>query len=325
MTGWRCLAILWLAVFGALRQPLERAIGESLEERHFREANVLAEGSVREQLGQLGMAAALGGFRSFLATLYELRAFTAYYEDLDYESVESNYHIATQLQPREAGYWNMAAWMMGSNARRYYLTLDLEHSEAERAVLARLSERRGKRFLDDGLTYNPDDITLIQALGNHLALRQEDYCAAAEAFARAADLIDGPSQAARHHAIYLAHCAGREREAYLRLRTLTEAIERGESPVPGEWMPISLILHMRYLEGVLGIPEADGFPTRFDFAAFYRRLRSRLPRGREGGEFDEVTAIHRIRLQRLEEILEIPRGQRIPFQERLRPQTGSVN
>lgn len=324
MTRLRWMAVLLLLGFGAIRQHWEDRIAESLTRQHFLEEDALPQGSLREQLGQLGAAAALGGFRSFLATLSELRGITAY-TDVDYSAVESHYHLATQLQPREPGYWNTAAWMMDANARRYYLTFALERTEEERAVLAGLSVERGKRFLDDGVEYNPEDFDLQQALGNHLALRREDFCGAAEAFARAATLLEGPTAAERHHAIYLAQCPGREEEAYGKLRRISEAIQRGESPIPRGMMPISLVLHMRYLERILGMPEEMRYPTQFDFSALYRRLRTRLPRGPRGLELREVPGVHRIRLQRLEEILEIPRVQRIPFQEKLRPVGGRAN
>lgn len=313
MTILRGSAVVCLLLgFGVVRQSVEERIEASLQANHFHEDNIMLDGPMREQLGQLGAAAALGGFRSFLATIYELRAVTAYFE-VDYDAVESNYHLATQLQPREPGYWNIAAWMLDTNARRYYLSFDLKHSEKEREILARLSVERGKQFLEDGLRYNPEDELLHRSLGNHYAHRRGDFCRAAEAFGRAAEIAGEAGIAARHHALYLALCPDHEREAYAKLRVIAERIREGKAAIPSDLLPASLLLHLRYLEGVLDIPDHQRFPATFDFEALYNRLRAPWRPGMR------YSALHHERLRRLEEILEIPHAQRIPSDEALAP------
>lgn len=306
MKRWYCGAVFVLLVFGAIRQPLERGLAAELKAGGFHEDR-MPDGAMRAQLGQLGAAAALGGFRSFLATLYELRAVTAY-SNSDYVSVETNYHLATQLQPKESGYWEMAAWMLDTNARRHYLTFDRENSPAERQVLARLGVRRGRKFLDDGLSHNPDDYRLHRALGNHLVQREGNFCQAAEAFEKAAALVQESSAAWRHHVVNLALCSGKEREAYAKMRALGDKIMAGESVIPPSMLPASIPLYLRYLEGELGIPEAQRFQGGFDFMGLYRRLRARW---RPGDYWENYTKLHRIRLHRLEEVLGIPEDQRI--------------
>ena len=118
MTSKRWLAVLLLVVFGAARLPFEQTLETSLRAAHFREGADIPNDSMREKLGQLGAAAALGGFRSFLATMFELQATTAYMNE-DFDSVARHYHLSTQLQPRETGYWEMAGWMIGFNASSY--------------------------------------------------------------------------------------------------------------------------------------------------------------------------------------------------------------
>ena len=314
MTRLRWIAVLILVVFGFVRIPIEESIASDLKANRFREGGQLPDGPMREKLGQLGAAAALGGFRSFLATIYELRAITAHSE-VDYDAVESNYQLTTQLQPREPGYWGIAGWMMDTNARRYYLSFDLKHSKAERENRAEIAIERGKKFLLDGLRYNPEDYALNRSLGNHYAHRQEDFCAAAEAFAQAASLAEGANLAERHHAIFLAHCPGREREAYLKLRAIAEQI-------PAGMMPGAYILHMRYLERFLKIPERNRFQTTYDLRKLYERL---LPACRETvaqyletlneGErlLERYPKLSMMRMQRLEEILNIPEEDRVPF------------
>ena len=297
MNGWRWLGIISLLVFGAARLPLEQSMEAELKAAKFREGSRLPQGPMREKLGQLGVAAALGGFRSFLATIFELQALTAYF-DLDYDAVESNYHLTTQLQPRETGYWGMAGWMLESNARQFYLNFDTKHDAAERRRLAERSVQRGKAFLDEGLRYNPDDYGLNLALARYYVYRRGDFCAAEAAFARAADCVKGPGLARRHRAIYLALCPGREREAYAQLREVGEGFSQGK--VPG-----SVALHLRYLERVLQIPEGERFETGFDLGHLYARLRSAFRPGRP------YTKLHLTRMHRLEEILDIPPPERV--------------
>ena len=279
--------------------PIERSIASDLKENRFREGSQLPDGPMREKLGQLGAAAALGGFRSFLATMYELRAITAFSE-VDYDEVESSYQLATQLQPREPGYWEMAGYMMDTNARRYYLSFDLKHSPEERGALADRSVERGKKFLDDGLRYNSEDYALHRSLANHYAHRQQDLCAAADAFDRAAAVVDGQSLAERHHAIFLAHCPGKEQEAYIKLRAIAEEI-------PDGIMPGAYVLHLRYLERFLKIPEVDRFQSSYDLRKLYDRL---LPTFKRGESYPKL---HMMRLERLQEVLDIPERQRIHF------------
>ena len=314
MRGLRWIAVVLVIAFGIVRVPFEQSIASELKANRFREGEQLPDGPMREKLGQLGAAAALGGFRSFLATIYELRAITAHSE-VDYDSVESNYQLTTQLQPREPGYWGVAGWMMDSNARRYYLEFDRSHSLEERAALVKRSVERGRQFFIDGLRYNPEDYALNRSLANHYAHRQGDFCSAAEAFARAASLAKGTNLAARHHAIFLAHCPGKEREAYTKLRAIAEQIPEGI-------MPGAYILHMRYLEGVLKISGADRFRSSYDLRKLYERL---LPACRETvalylnaldhGErlLEPYPKLSMIRMQRLEEILNIPIADRVPF------------
>ncbi len=311
MTKARWIACAVLVAFGVIRIPIEDRLAADLKAHQFHEMTI-PDGSMREQLGQLGAAAALGGFRSFLATMFELNAIAAYRES-DYANVETRYQLVTQLQPSESGYWETAAWMMDSNARRFYLGMDNEvdvKAQGKRGLLAQRAVERGRRFLDDGLRYHPGDYKLQIALGNHLVERQRpaDFCGAAEAFAKAIEARDDATLPTRHHALNLALCPGHEREAYVKLRAIAERLVRGDYPIPLDQIPASLILHMRYLEEYLKIAEDDRFPINLDVL---RRLYARLRPG-----FDPATNTderHAHVLRRLEDVLAIPEGDRIRF------------
>jgi tetratricopeptide (TPR) repeat protein len=320
MTSKRWLAVLLLIVFGAVRMPFEQRIEAGLKAAHFREGVTVPDDSMREQLGQLGAAAALGGFRSFLATMFELQATTAY-ANKDYEKVSKHYHLATQLHPREAGYWEMAGWMMGFNAVAYYLGEETEgkYSTAMRVNLARKSVDEALRFLENGLRYVPNDYGINRNLGNLLVRKKGDFCGAAEAFGRAADSMDGPSLAQRHHVYNLAYCPGREEEAYSKLKALGKFFKGGPNPLPDERIPPAFLFHIRYFEKLFDIPAEDRFKSLLDLGALYEKLRRNF---KVGQQYEKR---HVLNMQRLEDVLDISKSDRIPFGKKsLRPLQGGA-
>lgn len=320
MTPKRWLAVLLLFIFGAARMPFEQHIEAGLKTAYFREGVTVPDDSMREQLGQLGAAAALGGFRSFLATMFELQATTAY-ANQDYEKVSKHYHLATQLHPREAGYWEMAGWMLGFNAVSYYLGEETEgkYSPEMRVNLARKSVDEALTFLENGLRYVPNDYGINRNLGNLLVRKKGDFCAAAKAFGRAADSIEGTSSAQRHHAYNLAYCPGREEEAYAKLSALGDYFKSGPNPIPDKRIPPAFLLHIRYFEKLFSIPPADRFKSPLDLGALYGKLRRKFQVGQQ------YEKRHVFNLQRLEDVLDIAKSDRIPFGKGLRPPKGDAN
>ncbi len=278
-----------LLVFGLVRLPVERSIEQDLRDRGFRAGMVLPDQASRDQLGQAGVAAMLGGFRSFLATAFELRAITSWY-DADYESVEVFYNMATQLQPREPGYWEMAAWMMESNAASHYSQAVFGESRLERRRRLEkvpLARARGKKFLENGLVFNPEDYVLNRAFAIYFGRREQNFCEAAEYYKRAAAAQSGFTSEHRQAAYAMSLCPGKEAEAYQLLRD----IHNRTLSLYG-YLPESFVVNCRYLEGFLEIPEADRLPFEFDFKAFYE---FKLKRFRE----ETATNQQRILLDRL--------------------------
>ena len=108
---WRraLLALALIAVAGAVRMPLEQSMEEELRGRGFREWS--PDISAREQMTQAGFVGALGGFRSLVASVYDLKSHIAR-TDKDWGKVESYRKVTTSLQPRFWKHWDMAAWDM---------------------------------------------------------------------------------------------------------------------------------------------------------------------------------------------------------------------
>ena len=68
------LAVALIAAFGWVRMPVEQRLEESLREAHFRAPAL--DITMRERLGQSTYVAAMGGFRSLIATWQAIQAFT---------------------------------------------------------------------------------------------------------------------------------------------------------------------------------------------------------------------------------------------------------
>jgi hypothetical protein len=159
------------------------------------------------------------------------------------------FDTVTTLQPRSLTYWDMASWHMAWNASIAALQNEKQASEALRIKAQREYIHLGRDFLERGIKNNPDRYQLYLQLAVLLRDKLEDHCAAAEAFAKAASFPDAPSYAARFAGYELAKCAGRERDAYEKLRALWVQGEKQRLP--------SLINLLRDMEIRLDIPAAE--------------------------------------------------------------------
>lgn len=225
---WRIfLGVVLLALFGAVRLPMELRLEAEQREAWFRGADFNLE--LREQVGQLGFLAALGGFRSLLAAVLWIEAHTAW-ENLEWGRMAALFNTVGTLQPRSLLYWDMASWHMAWNASIAALNNSNQPSEALRLRAQRQYFDLGRSFLERGIQNNPDRHLLYERMGNLLRDKYEDHCGAADAFAKAAEFPEAPSYTARFAAYEAAKCPGREREAYDRLRKLYLEGERNHLP-----------------------------------------------------------------------------------------------
>jgi hypothetical protein len=235
-----------LLLFGAVRWPVEKSLEAGRRQAGLPTASLDLE--LRDRIGQLAFAAALSGFRSLVAAFLWIEAHTAW-EQTAWGRMAGLFQSVTALQPRSIIYWDLSSWHMAWNASVAARENPREPNLFLRQRAEREYHRLGRDFLERGIASNPDNYLLRERLGIMLRDKFEDHCAAADAFAAAAERPGAPPYVKRLAAYELAACPGRERAAYERLRALYLA---GED----ERLPRVLTL-LHELEIELDIPAAD--------------------------------------------------------------------
>lgn len=237
------LVLVVLVGFGFLRLRWEYDL-EKLQREHFFHGERLTP-ALREQLGQMGFLAALGGFRSLVAALLWVEVQYAW-ERTEWGRMNGLLQAVTTLQPRSVPYWDMAAWHMAWNAAAAARNDPSQPGEALRIRAERQYWAIGRDYLERGIRNNPDRAALYERLGILLRDKYEDHCGAARAFLEGAKRADAPRYLARMAGYELARCSGKEREAYELLRGLYEQSAVHRTP--------AMIRYLRELEEKLGIP-----------------------------------------------------------------------
>ncbi len=174
----RLAGILLLLVLGLAKLPLEEKLtGILREEGIIQPAPSL---SLRESIPQIGFAAALGGMRSLVASIFYLDAFVAF-ENVEWGKVDSLMAITTRLQPREPLYWDDASWHMAYNAASSY-QYNKNLRATIRSQLFREHVQRGIDILDKGLEFLPHNARLLTRLGDIYRDRLPNPRKAADAY-----------------------------------------------------------------------------------------------------------------------------------------------
>ena len=208
-------AVLLLVVFGIVKLPIEHALEGKMRENRFREGRLDLE--MHEQLGQAAFVASLGGFRSLVASGLYLMAHTAF-EQTDWGKVEQLYKMITALQPRNEHYWNNASWHMAYNAHSYYLRKSGELSEWDRILVEKETLpyylERGRKFLEDGLRYLPEEWRLYREMAELHARKFNDYGKAADWYLEGSKQPYAWSLLYRLYLYNVSRAEGREQEAY---------------------------------------------------------------------------------------------------------------
>lgn len=163
----KLLAIAVLAVFGLAKLPVEELATQSMRSHGLLSKPI--DLSLRENLGQMGFAASLGGLRSLVASITYLQAYTAF-ENVDWAKVDGLFQLTTRLQPGYGRYWEEASWHMAYNAASSYL-FDKKIRPAIRHQLARDHVQRGIEILNEGLRFSPNEPHLWVELGSIYARR----------------------------------------------------------------------------------------------------------------------------------------------------------
>lgn len=153
------IVLLTLVLVGLAKRPLENGFVENLRERRLLAKPIDPE--TREALGQTTYAIALGGLRSFVASMKNIRAHT-HFEHQEWAKLEDEFQTITTLQPHSRYYWDIASWHLAYNAYADYGDKP-DIPDARRRFLQKEYLARGIRFLKDGIDNNPEDMRLRQA------------------------------------------------------------------------------------------------------------------------------------------------------------------
>ena len=243
-------ALAILLAWGVIKLPAEHAM--SSQHRQLAVTTV-ANLDLREKIGQLGLVAALGGFRAVLADFLFIQAHVAW-ERTEWGRVLFLFRQVTTLQPHVPLFWDMAAWHMAWNASAAAINDPSQPRLALRVKAQREYIALGKDFLEAGIKNNPDKPELYEALARLYRDKLNDHANASECYAKAAALPGAHSYDRRFAAYELSYCEGREPEAYERLRALYDEGEKERLP--------TLIKRLKFLEEKLQIPAEQRIPEK---------------------------------------------------------------
>lgn len=179
------VVIVALTVFGALRLVPEHRFTRSLRQSGLLSRPIDIE--LREKLGQNGAVVALGGLRTLVAAMWNLRAF-GFFERRDWFRLEEAFEAIVTLAPRTVYYWDTGAWHIAYNA-----SADFKQDEKLPPLRRRQKElgaiERGIAMFEQGIRNNPDSGQLPTRLGYLYVdrLKIVDFPKAAHYFKMAVD------------------------------------------------------------------------------------------------------------------------------------------
>lgn len=200
---YQLLAVATLVVAGLVRAPLEQRLTEGLREDKLLQQPLDLE--VRKKVGQGFWAFSLGGLRTLVATVLNLRAFS-HFENYEWNKVAENYDTIVQISPHNPYYWDTGHWHMAYNAAAYYQSgrSDLPEVRARGEWLRWIN--KGVAFLEEGVRQNPDNPQLLRQLGwIHMdPHKPKNYEKAAEYLGRAVATGEARSYVRRFHVMAMA-------------------------------------------------------------------------------------------------------------------------
>lgn len=196
-------AIAFLVLAGIVRAPIEQALTEDLRERKLLQRPL--EVDVRKKVGQGFWAVSLGGLRTLVATVLNLRAFS-FFENCEWAKVADTYETIVQLAPHTPYYWDTGSWHMAYNAASWYSRNDAGLPDLRARGEWKRWIGKGTAFLEEGVRQNPDNAVLWSRLGWLYANpdKIQDFDKAAEAFGRAVETGDALPYVRRFQAMAMA-------------------------------------------------------------------------------------------------------------------------
>ena len=238
----RILGIVVLLAWGIFKLPVESHLTADMQNARLGGFKITA--SLRQQTGQAGFIAALGGLRAAVADLLWIRAHVAWQQDVQYGRMKLLFEACTTMQPRRVMFWDVAAWHMAWNGAAHIELHTTDLAERRRKMMEFF--KIGEDFLLRGIENNPDSWELYDRLGMIYRDKFKDPEKASLAYEEASKRPGHLDYTRRFAAYYLADVPGREREAYERLLAL---YREGEQ----EWLD-TLLKRLQLLERKLNIP-----------------------------------------------------------------------
>ncbi|MEP4077506.1 tetratricopeptide repeat protein [Haloferula sp.] len=216
-----------MVVAGIARMPFEQSLTEDLREQGMLSKPLNIE--TRKKVGQGFWAVSLGGLRTLVATVLNLRAF-AFFENQQWTQLSDTYETVVQLAPNTEYYWDTASWHMAYNAAAYYQTAS-KLPELRRRAEWRQWVEKGTAFLEEGAEQNPDSWYLWSRLGWIYADPNKlvDYEKSAAAYKKSIASGNALPYIRNAAAYAVARIPGRESEALEMIRDLHQD-RRGQVP-----------------------------------------------------------------------------------------------
>lgn len=243
----RILGFIVLIIWGVIKLPIETRI--SAQQMEGRYGGFKLTSTLRQQAGQAGFIAVLGGLRAAVADFFWIRAHVAW-QSTQWGRMKLCFDVATALQPRRVMFWENAGWHMAWNASVYALH-DTDHvpEQVERWRNQQQYFKLGEDYLLRGIESNPDSWELYDRLGWFYRDKLGDKAKAVAAYDEAAKRPGRLDYVRRNGPYLLADIPGREEEAYRRLLALYNEGKR-------EWLP-TLLKQIQRVERKLKIPQSE--------------------------------------------------------------------
>lgn len=220
------VVVVVLAVFGAVRLVPEQRFTQSLRDSGLQAPPIDID--LREKIGQNSAVVALGGLRTLVAALWNLRAY-GFFERTDWFRVEECYETITTLAPRTTYYWDTGAWHIAYNA-----SADYKEEKGVPPLRRRQKElgaiERGIAMFEQGIRNNPDSWHLPTRLAYLYTDRWKilDFPKAADNFKLAVE-NGAPGYVHRAYLSAITRIPGREDETLALAREL-HAVDKNRVP-----------------------------------------------------------------------------------------------
>jgi len=241
------IVLLSLLVLGIAKMPFEQKLTEQLREQNLLNKPLNIE--TRERIGQTSAVVSLGGLRSIVAAMLNLRAHV-HFENQQWYDLKDTIENVTTLQPRSPFYWESGGWHLAYNA-----SIDFRHREdlpeARRRILWREFIHAGSDFMEKGSRLNPDNWRIKAQLAKLWADPHKivDIPRAVEYLKDIGEIEGVLPYYPRQYMYLLTRTPGREKEALAEGQKLFHASEKNRLP--------TLLCCIFVLQNKLNTPESE--------------------------------------------------------------------